>query len=251
MKRMNLLPPELRPREGGRSGAAYIVIGALFASVVAMLVYSMVIGGVRSDETELESLKEETQQSNLLANALRPYGQFAEMKEQRERSILAVADTRFDYERLTRELARILPAGVWVGHLEVAPAPPEQDVIDAGADPVAASQAAPPALAVSGCAPSQEVVADTLDRLRALTGATDVELGSSGHTDAASPSPGSRTPRLISGSGANGGCGAEGRPRFAFDATVTLTAPGVDVTQPTTPTTTTPTATATTTGAGS
>ena len=56
------------------------------------------------------------------------------MKQQRERSIRTVAETRFNYERLTRELARILPAGVWVGHLEVAPAVPEESVVEAGAD---------------------------------------------------------------------------------------------------------------------
>ena len=56
------------------------------------------------------------------------------MKDQRERSIRAVADTRFNYERLTREVARILPSGVWVGHVEVAPALPEDEVVDAGAD---------------------------------------------------------------------------------------------------------------------
>ena len=234
MKRMNLLPPELRPRQGSRHGVSYLVVGALFASVIAMLAYGIVIGGVRSDETELDSLKHETKQANARADALRPYGDFAEMKEQRDRLIRTVADTRFNYERLTRELARILPDGVWVGHLEVAPAPPEQDVIDAGADPLAGSQATPPAMTVSGCASGQEVVADTLDRLRALTGATNVELGSSSHADSTAPSSGGNKPYLVSSGGANGGCAAG---RVAFDATVTLTAPGGGLAQPTTATT--------------
>jgi Tfp pilus assembly protein PilN len=246
MKRMNLLPPELRPREGGRHGSSYLVVGALLASVVAMLAYAMVIGGVRSDETELESLKHETEQANARADVLRPYGDFAEMKDQRESSIRTVADTRFNYERLTRELARILPAGVFVGHLEVAPAPPEQDVVAAGADPVSGAQATPPAMTVSGCAPNQEVVADALDRMRALTGATNVELGSSSKADTTAPSSSSQGPRLVSGSGANGGCGDE---QVAFDATVTLTVPEGAVAQPTAPTTTP--AAATTTGTGS
>ena len=233
MKRMNLLPPELRPREGARRGAAYLVVGALFASVIAMLVYGIVIGGVRSDETELASLKEETGSANARAEALRPYGDFADMKDQRERSVRVVADTRFNYERLTRELAQVLPAGVWVSHLDVAPAPPEQAVVDAGADPVEGTQTPPPAMTVSGCAPDQDSVADTLDRLRALTGATDVTLGSSSHSSADSQSSAGRKPYLVSGSGANGGCG-EGRPDVAFDATVTLTAPGAELLQPTT-----------------
>ena len=249
MKRMNLLPPELRPRDGARHGSSYLVIGALFASVVAMLVYGIVIGGVRSDESELASLKDETAQANARSEALRPYGDFADMKAQREHSVRAVADTRFNYERLTRELARVLPAGVWVGHLEVAPAPPDQAAVQAGADPVEGTQTPPPAMTVSGCAPSQDVVADTLDNLRALTGATNVALGSSTHSAVNGETSTSKQPHLVSGSGANAGCGDAGRPRVAFDATVTLTSPVADtVVQPTTSTT----ATATTgTGTGS
>lgn len=227
MKRMNLLPPELRPRKGGGRGSSYLVVGALLASVVAMLTYAIVIGGVRSDETELASLKDETAQANARAEALRPYGDFAEMKDQRERSVRAVAATRFDYEQLTRELARILPAGVWVGHLDVAPAPPEQEVVDAGVDSTAGQITPPPAMTVSGCAPDQDVVADTLDRLRALTGATNVELGSSKNSDADGTSPSTGRPRLVSGSSASGNCGEADRGHVAFEATVTLTAPGV------------------------
>lgn len=243
MKRMNLLPPELRPREGGRRGAAYAVVGALFASVVAMLVYGIVLGGVRSDETELASLKEETRQAQARADALSPYGAFANMKNQRERSIRTVADTRFNYERLTREVARILPTGVWIGQVEVAPAPPEEDIVDAGADSVQGSLTPPPAMTISGCAPNQDVVADTLDRLRALTGATNVELGSSSRAQNSS-SAASREPTLVNG-GSTTGC-EEGSGRIAFDATVTLTAPGPSETvEPTTTPTTAQTGTGT------
>jgi Tfp pilus assembly protein PilN len=236
MKRMNLLPAELHPRQGGRHGSSYLVIGVLLASVVAMLAYGIVMDGVRSDETELASLQDETRQAQARADALAPYGAFAEMKEQREISVRTVAGTRFDYERLTRELARILPDGVWVGHLEVAPAPPEQEIVDAGADPVQGLQTTPPAMTVSGCAPDQDVVADALDNLRALTGATNVALGSSSRSEA-NVSTSSAAPRLVSGAGAEA-CGQEGRPRVSFDATVTLTAPsGEETTQPaTTPT---------------
>jgi Tfp pilus assembly protein PilN len=235
MKRMNLLPPELRPREGGRRGSAYIVVAALTAAVLGTVAYGVVISGVRSDETELASLKSEAEQAQATADALSPYGAFADMKERRERSVRMVADTRFNYERLTRELAQILPQGVWVGHLDVAPAPPEAEVVDAGVDSATAANATvPPAMKVSGCAPDQDVVADTLDRLRALTGATDVTLGSSARSDGDPAN--SSTPRLVSGSGASGACGRDGRPRVAFDATVTLTAPGGEEVLETTPT---------------
>ena len=248
MKRMNLLPPEIRPREGGRRGSAYAVVGALFASVLAMLVYGIVLGGVRSDETELKSLKDEARQANARAAALSPYGEFANMKNQREQSIRSVADTRFNYERLTRELARILPSGVWIGHVEVAPAPPEDEVVEAGADSAEGSVTPPPAMLVSGCAPSQDVVADTLDRLRALSGATNVALGSSSRAENTSSASADR-PTLVGGSGSTPGCETTSG-HVAFDATVTLTAPGPSETVE--PTATTPTAAAATgTGTGS
>jgi hypothetical protein len=202
-----------------------------------MLVYGIVMGGVRSDEAELASLKNEARQAQARADALSPYGEFANMKDQRESSIRTVADTRFNYERLTREVAQVLPSGVWIGHVEVAPAPPAESVVEAGADSVQGSVTPPPAMTISGCAPNQDVVADTLDRLRALTGATNVELGSSSRAQNSSSSS-SRRPTLVSGGGSTAGCD-EGSGNVAFDATVTLTAPGPSATvQPTTTPTT-------------
>jgi Tfp pilus assembly protein PilN len=242
MKRMNLLPPEVRPRDAGRRGKrADDGVGAA-AAVLAMLVYAFVISGVREDENDLTQLKDETQQAQARADALSPYGEFANMKDSRERSVRTVALTRFDYERLTRELTRILPGGVWVSHLDVAPTEPTAEAVDAGADSPDAAQDTPPAMKVSGCAPSQDIVADTLDRLRALTGATDIALGSSSAGDATEV--GADSPRLVSGPG-SGGCGTDGRPRVAFDATVVLTTP-IPEGLATTPATAT-----TTTGAGS
>lgn len=225
MKRMNLLPPDLRPRDGSRRGSSYVVVAALAAAVLAMLGYGLVISGVRSEENELVSLKDEAQKARARADALSPYGEFADMKDARERSVRTVADTRFNYERLTRELTQILPQGVWVSHLDVAPAPPSAEAVQAGTDTPDGTQPTPPAMKVSGCAPSQDVVADTLDRLRALTGATDVALGSSSHSGDAATSTADE-PHLVSGPG--NGCGQAGRPRVTFDATVTLTAPAAE-----------------------
>lgn len=250
MKRMNLLPPELRPRETGRRGSAYVLVGVLTAAVFGLIAYGVVIGGVHSDESELVSLKAEAASAQARAEALSPYGEFADMKDRRERSVRTVAQLRFNYERLTRELTRILPAGVWVSHLEVAPAPPSEEAVAAGADSPTGAQATPPAMKVSGCAPSQTVVADTLDRLHALTGATNVTLGSSSHDASNAAAAGSDRPYLVSGPGSNDGCGGA-RPRVSFDATVTLTSPGGERVPTTQSSTTTATTTASTTGAGS
>jgi Tfp pilus assembly protein PilN len=241
MKRMNLLPPELRPRDGGRRGSSYLVLGALAAAIVAMVAYGAVIHGAHAGESELATLQAETERAQDSADALNPYAEFTDMKDTRARSVRAVAETRFDYERLTRELARILPRGVWVSHLEVTPGGLSAADVEKGADNPDAASRGLPVMSLSGCASSQETVADTLDRLRALTGATDVALGSSGTegggggTGAPATAGGAgEEPYLVASSGgdggAGGGCGNSGRPRVSFDVTVTLSAPAGEAT---------------------
>jgi Tfp pilus assembly protein PilN len=178
MKRLNLLPAELRPRGGSVRHSTYAVLGGLLVAVLAMTLYWFVQSGANSTANEIDNLHKETTAAKEDAASLGPYAEFSAMKDARERSVRLVADTRFDYERLTRELTHILPEHVWITGLEVGPteANPEE-----GADSVA-----PPASAgaltvsLSGCAPDQPTVADTLDRLTALTGAVGVDLGASG-----------------------------------------------------------------------
>lgn len=219
MKRMNLLPAELRPRTSARRGASYFVVAALGTAIVAMLAYGFVIRGVRQDETELSALQEETRQAQAQVDALSPYAAFADMKQTRARSVRTVAETRFDYERLARELARILPEGVSVSHLEVAPGALSAEETAKGVDSPDGLAEGDPTMRLNGCAPTQDAVADTLDRLRALSSATGVELGSStsGGDSPSAPSGGGDKPYLVGGSSGGGGCGA-----VSFDATVTL-----------------------------
>lgn len=221
MKRMNLLPQELRARESARSGSSYAVVAGLACAILAMLAYGLVISGVRTDEAELAALQEETHQAQSRAAALSPYAAFAAMKQTRARSVRGVAETRFDYERLTRELARILPPRVSVGHLEIGPGSLTEEEAALGADnPDGEAPEGAPRMLLSGCAPNQDTVADTLDRLRALTAASSVTLGSSGSSGSGSGGGGGDKPYLVSGSGGGGGCG-----RVSFDATITLKAP--------------------------
>jgi hypothetical protein len=227
---MNLLPPELRPRDGRRSGSSYLVVGCLAAAILAMVAYGAVISGVHSDESELAALRAETDQAQAQAEALAPYARFGEMKKTRSMSVRTVAETRFDYERLTRELARILPDGVSMSQLEVAPGPQSEADIAKGSDTVDGVTAGAPTMTISGCAPGQETVANTLDRLRALTGAADVMLGSSGSaggTSGDAPAAAGDKPYLVQNSAGSSASGCGGTSAsVSFDASVTLAAPG-------------------------
>lgn len=221
MKRLNLLPAELRPRGGNVRHSTYAVLGGLLAAVIAMTGYWFVQSGASSTASEIESLHGETQAAKEHAESLGPYAEFSAMKDARDRSIRVVAKTRFDYERLTRELTRILPEHVWITGLDVGPAELDSD---AGADSVQAADAAGSLTAsISGCAPNQPTVADTLDRLTALTDATAVNLGASGDGITGQRSSGSGGESLLeSSSSAAGGCTGS----VSFQATVDLAAPG-------------------------
>lgn len=220
MKRMNLLPPELRPRTSARRGSGYVLVAALALGIAAMMGYGVLRSDVHADERELVEVKAEASDAQAQVDALAPYAEFLRMKQTRAASVRAVADSRFDYERLTRELAQVLPAGVWVSQLEVAPAPPSAEDAEMGAD-AADAPVAVPAMRLAGCASGQETVADAIDRLRALTGATEVTLTSSGRESAATGTSSSSKSHLVS-SAAAGDCGSAGAPRVAFDVTVTL-----------------------------
>lgn len=219
MKRLNLLPPELRPRGGNVRHSTYAVLGGLLAATLLMTLYWFVQSGANSTANEIESLQKETQAAKEDAASLGPYAEFSAMKDARARSVRVVAQTRFDYERLTRELTRILPEHVWITGLDVGPTElnPEE-----GADSIQATASAGAlTVSLSGCAPDQPTVADTLDRLTALTGATSVNLGASGDGSVVggrSSGSGGNESLLASSSGGGAACTGS----VSFQATVDL-----------------------------
>jgi len=221
MRRLNLLPSELRPRGGNVRHSTYCVLGGLLAATLAMTLYWFVQSAANSTANEIEGLHKETTAAKEDAASLGPYAEFSSMKDARARSVRVVAETRFDYERLTRELTRILPEHVWITGLDVGPTElnPEE-----GADSVQpAASAGALTVSLSGCAPNQPTVADTLDRLTALTGATAVDLGASGDgsvTGGGSSGSGGGESLLQSGPSAGTCTGS-----VSFQATVDLAAP--------------------------
>src|ERR1044072_7800749 len=114
MKRPNLLPDELRPRGGKLRPSTYAVLGGLLVATLAMTLYWFVQSGANSTANEIDNLPKETNAAKEDSASLGPYAEFSAMKDARERSVQLVADPRFDYERLTRELTQVLPQHVWI-----------------------------------------------------------------------------------------------------------------------------------------
>src|SRR3954471_18604973 len=116
MKAVNLLPEKHRPRKptGGQSKTGYVFLGALGAVLVGVLVYVLTLNSINSSKTKITEATVEAARLNDQANSLGPYGDLAKIKAERVASVKQLAEGRFDYERMVRELAHGLPTGVWL-----------------------------------------------------------------------------------------------------------------------------------------
>ena len=117
MRPVNLIPPEDRrgDRAPLRTGALpYAVVAALVLGLAA--VSSVVLTGntVSERESELASLEAREAQAQARVQALSPYAEFASLEQTRHDTVASLAQSRFDWERVLRELALVLPDDVWL-----------------------------------------------------------------------------------------------------------------------------------------
>lgn len=181
MRPVNLIPPEDRRGEQAplRTGAlVYLVVGALVAVLVG--VTAMVLLDNKVTERESEVTRLERQDAALAARAQRlaSYTQFQEMSQQRVLTVANLANSRFDWERVMRELALVLPSDVWLVNMNATVAPGVG--LDEGGETSGLRAAAPgPALELIGCAAGQPDVAGFVTALKDIDATTRVGVESS------------------------------------------------------------------------
>jgi Tfp pilus assembly protein PilN len=190
MKPVNLLPQDQRrrmPSEGGGKGA-YAVLGVLALLLVMAAAYVLTGNQVTERDSKAAAASSEADRLEAEAAKQASYTDFAAIAQTRLASVAGVAGSRFDWERLMRELSRIMPEGSWLqsadasvlGDLSatggVAPAAPT--------DPAVAAAPATPAASLVGCAPRQTDTARMMVRLRAMHRVEDVELNESSRESA-------------------------------------------------------------------
>jgi Tfp pilus assembly protein PilN len=231
MRPVNLLPAEER-RDGQaptRTGPTpYILVGALVLLLVGVTALVLTGNQVSEREAEVVRLKHEDAVESARADRLAAYTQFQTLHEQRVATVTSLANSRFDWERVMRELSLILPKNVWLVGV-TASASPNAEVGGSGGASGLRGGSSGPALELSGCASGQEAVAGFVTALKDIDGVTrvGVQLSELGSSDAGAG---------IGGSGGSGGGGADCRTRqfiakfeivAVFDAApVPLGAPG-------------------------
>jgi Tfp pilus assembly protein PilN len=180
MRPVNLIPEEQRRGASAalRSGPlAYMVVGALvalLAGVTLLVITNNEISGGKSEVAQLES---ENASAQAKAARLTAYTNLRTIHDQRVATVTSLADSRFDWERVIRELSLILPPNAWLTNLTGTASP---SVAVNGAASVALRDSVPgPALELVGCASSQDAVAGFISDLKDIDGATRVAVQSS------------------------------------------------------------------------
>jgi Tfp pilus assembly protein PilN len=228
MKAVNLIPGEQRQGAGsitGRSGGGALIVLGLIAGLAALVaMYGSAHHRISSQTGEVASLTAQANAIQARAGRLTPYTSFVAMADQRTQTVAQLVQARFDWSHALHELGRVLPAAAALSALHGTVGPAGATSGSGSATSAAASAAggtgvggtgaggtpssstppgSTPVFTLTGCATSQSEVAQSLQRLRLMDGASEVQLQSS----TKSGSGGS------SGSSGTGGCPA-GDPTF-------------------------------------
>jgi Tfp pilus assembly protein PilN len=173
LRPVNLLPARYRRARasGQRPGIGYAAIGVLAVLLVMVLLYVVTNNGINDAKDKTAAAQAETAAAQARIGQLQAYGDFAALAATREAAVRSVAQVRFDYERLMREIALVLPHNTYLTTFSAT----------SGAAPTAATGTAGtgPSVSISGCAPSHPGVATAIVRLRKLHNIVDVNLTNS------------------------------------------------------------------------
>jgi Tfp pilus assembly protein PilN len=191
MKAVNLIPGEQRQGSGsftGRSGGGALIVLGLIAGLAALVaMYGSAHHRISSQKGEAATLTSQASAIQARTGRLTPYVSFVSMADQRMQTVSQLVQARFDWSHALHELGRVLPAGTalgslhgTVGHAGQSSGSSSATTAAAGASPASSTPpGSTPVFTLTGCATSQSTVAQTLQRLRLMDGAGEVQLQSS------------------------------------------------------------------------
>jgi Tfp pilus assembly protein PilN len=191
---VNLIPKEQQRRGSGvvegRAGlGVYILLGFLAIAVLGVASVVLTSNKITKKEEEVAQIDRDTASAKAAAEALRPYGNFAQMKQSRVDTVNSLVDTSFNWERTLRSLSRTIPSNAWLTSFTGTVSPNVKVESEGGS---AAGQLRgktnAPAIALSGCTYSHSAVARMMVRMRNIDDVSDVVLQSSEKSESADES---------------------------------------------------------------
>jgi Tfp pilus assembly protein PilN len=211
MRPVNLIPPEERRGAHApmRTGPLpYLLVGSLALALIGVALLVLAGNQVAERKGEVAQLKREDAVAQARAEELSAFTQFQSLQEQREITIGSLADSRFDWERVMRELSLILPDNTWLVSLNASASPNSStggSAEEGGGGGSLRGSAAGPALEIEGCADGQEAVAGFVTALKDIDGVTRVGVESSELGDETSGAAATGSGEAASG-GSNSDC---------------------------------------------
>ena len=180
MRPVNLIPADQRRHDGGASKSgviSYAIIGLLVVAVVGVTAMTLLDRQLSDKQSEITTLEATAAETDAQAQGLAPFISFADRANARVETVTALAQSRFDWERVIRELTLVLPNKVWLTSL-IGSVSPSVAVSDGESVDLRASVPGP-ALELVGCAKSQREVASLISALGDIDGVTRVAVGRS------------------------------------------------------------------------
>lgn len=183
MRPLNLIPPEEMRGDSAplRAGAlSYVLVGVLAAALLAVVALVLTSNKINDSKSEISSLETRQAIAEQTAQGLSAYDSFASLSQTRNDTVLSLARSRFDWQRVLHELALVLPSDVTLQTLSATATAASGETSGAIAGP---------SLQLSGCAEGQEGVARLLAALKDIDGVTRVGMQSSAIGDDAANTP--------------------------------------------------------------
>jgi Tfp pilus assembly protein PilN len=202
---VNLIPPEERrgQKAPARTGPLpYVIVAVLAAALIAITATVLTSNQLSDRKAEKASLESQVVEAEAQAKRVKSFADFAALQQAREQTVVSLAQSRFDWERVLRELAIVIPDSVWLTSV-TGSASAESGSSSSGSSAGAAPEGvAGPSLQIEGCATGHEAVASFLTALRDIDGVTRVSVLKSDRPESSSPES-SSTSSSASGAGAN------------------------------------------------
>jgi Tfp pilus assembly protein PilN len=157
-----------RPEATGGAGP-FVVLGVLAACVAGAAGYVLTQNTIKQRTADLAAVDAQKQSIKAKSEALRPFADFGTIANARVATVRDLAESRFDWERVLRDLSRAIPADVSLKDIT-------GDLSQSTGGGSVRGAVAAPAITLHGCAPGQTQVARLMARIHNIDGVTRVSL---------------------------------------------------------------------------
>ena len=187
MRPVNLMPAGERRGKGAptRTGPlSYIIVGVLVVALAAVCGIVYFNKKVSDNQAEVDRIEAHATELEARADALSSFVSFKQIHDARVQTVEQLAQSRFDWERVLRELSKVLPEHIWLVSL-TGTVTPDVDVGDGNDDGGLRASIPGPALVLVGCGRSHDDVASLIAAMRDIDGVTRVTASDSAKPDSA------------------------------------------------------------------